>query len=258
MLITVISVTRNDRPGISQTIASVREQRGVEIQHIVVDGASTDGTAEWLAEHAWSGRNTLISEPDSGIYDGMNKGAALAEGELIVFLNGGDRFPDSDTALTVISDYEQERWRWAYGITVLEQSDGSVSRIHQMAPFSKVRLGLGLAAVPHQAMWMQTAFFAELGGYRLASGLSADMDLCWRAAHIAEPRLIPRILAIATEGGVSAVQTPGFYAREMRRNVKDSGHSVVGNRGLDVLASAGVVGLTSIVQIVPTWWAKRR
>jgi hypothetical protein len=83
------------------------------------------------------------------------------------------------------------------------------------------------------------------------------MDLCWRAAHIAEPRLIPRILAIATEGGVSAVQSPGFYAREMRRNVKDSGHSVVGNRGLDVLASAGVVGLTSIVQIVPTWWAKR-
>jgi glycosyltransferase involved in cell wall biosynthesis len=258
MLITVVSVTRNDRPGIARTIASVRQQSDVHVQHIVVDGASTDGTAEWLAQQAWPAQDTFISEPDSGIYDGMNKGAALAEGELIVFLNGGDRFPSADIASMVAADYAQQHWRWAYGITVLESPDGTVSRIHQMAPFSKVRLGLGLSAVPHQAMWMQTALFRELGGFRLASGLSADMDLCWRAAHIAEPRLLPSILASAAEGGVSAVQSPGFYAREMRRNVKDSGYRVVGNQALDAIASAVVVGLTSVVQIVPTWWARRR
>lgn len=256
--VTVVSVTRNDLAGLQRTVASVRAQRGVPIQHIVVDGASTDGTVEWLAAQDWPAGSRFLSEPDRGIYDAMNKGAALATGELIVFMNGGDEFPRPETAADVVADYDRHQWQWAYGITALVHTDGTVGRIHQFAPFSRVRLGLGLAAVPHQATWMRTALFRELNGFRVQAGLSADMDICWRAAQIAEPHLIPEILSRAEEGGVSAQQGPGYYARAMRRNVKDSGASVLGTPGLDPVASTAVVALTSVVQIVPTWWAKRQ
>lgn len=250
-------MTRNDLSGIQRTVVSVREQDYPEVEHIVVDGGSTDGTVEWLAARDWQPPSRFISERDSGIYDAMNKGAALATGDVIVFLNGGDRFPEAGTVTRVAADYGAYSWNWAYGITVLENVDGSVSRIHQMAPFSKVRLGLGLAAVPHQSLWMETRFFQSLGSFRVDAGLSADMDLCWRAAQRSTPRLIPGILAIASEGGVSARQSPGYYARAMRRNIKHYGDTVTGNRIVDAVAATGVTAVTAAVQIIPTLWAKR-
>jgi glycosyltransferase involved in cell wall biosynthesis len=256
--VTVVSVTRNDLAGIQQTLESVRDQEGTAIEHIVVDGASTDGTVEWLTSLEWPDGSLFTSGPDRGIYDAMNKGAERATGDLLVFMNGGDRFPRPYTAGEVVEDFDARRWDWAYGVTALLKADGTVSRIHQMAPFSKVRLGLGLAAVPHQATWMRTDFFRALAGYRVESGLSADMDLCWRAALVSAPRLFPEILSFAEEGGVSAQQGPGYYARAMRKNVKHSGESVLGVRWLDPVASAGVVALTSAVQTVPTMWARRQ
>jgi len=255
--VSVVSVTRNDLAGIQRTRASVLAQQGVKIQHIVVDGASSDGTVEWLQQQRWAKPSTFLSQPDDGIYDAMNQGAALATGSLIVFLNGGDVFPRAWTVREVAEHWQAYGWAWAYGITVLSKIDGRVSRIHQFAPFSRVRLGLGLSAVPHQATWMQTDFFRQIGGYRVAASLSADMDLCWAACQVAEPALIGEVLSVAEEGGVSAQQGPGYYARAMRANVKHHGNSVTGSRVIDGLAAWTVVLWTSIVQIIPTWWAKR-
>lgn len=254
---TVVSVTRNDCAGIERTIDSVRSQRDVHLQHIVVDGKSTDGTVEYLQSLDWPEGSQFMSESDAGIYDAMNKGAALATTPLLVFMNGGDVFATDTTARTVIDSYRAHHWRWAYGITVLTQPDGTVSRIHQMAPFSRVRLGLGLAAVPHQAMWITTELFRKIGGHRLEAGVSADMDLCWSAAERAEPHLFGEVLSIAEEGGVSAQQAPGHYAKAMRKNIKHHHATVTGVRWLDPLAATGVIALTSAVQIVPTWWARR-
>ena len=256
--VTVVSVTRNDIAGITRTRESVLAQQDADIQHVVIDGASTDGTVAWLAEQDWSGESTYVSEPDRGIYDAMNAGAALATGELLVFMNGGDRFPRSSTVAEVVSDYHSLHWQWAYGVTVLATEDGSVSRIHQMAPFSRVRLGLGLAAVPHQSTWMRTEFFHRVGDFDLAAGLSADMDHCWRAAALAEPRVLPDVLAMAEEGGASAQQAPGYYARAMRKNVRRGHGTVLGNSATDAIASAGVTALTATVQMLPRAWNKVR
>lgn len=255
-LVTVVSVTFNDLAGITRTRDSVAAQTYPNIQHVIVDGASTDGTGAWLTQLHLTAPSCFISEPDRGIYDAMNKGAALAQGELIVFLNGGDTFPDANPVSLVVNNWRKQQWQWAYGITVLRDVDGNVSRIHQMAPFSKVRLGLGLAAVPHQALWMRTDFFTEIGGFRVDSGVSADMDLCWKAAERAEPYLFSEVLAYAEEGGVSAHQSPGYYARAMRKNVKHYGSSVTGNKAVDAVASAGVVGLTALVQLTPQTWSR--
>lgn len=102
-VISVITICRNEVNSIPETIETVFLQDKSVLEYIVVDGASTDGTAEYL-KSIESQINTLISEKDKGIYDAMNKGLKVATGELVYFLNGGDRFYDSNV-LTLISKY---------------------------------------------------------------------------------------------------------------------------------------------------------
>lgn len=93
--ISVVTVTRNAAPLLSKTIESVASQDYENIEYIVVDGASTDDSVDIINKSDCIGR--FISEPDKGIYDAMNKGAAMATGEWILFMNAGDTFADSKT-----------------------------------------------------------------------------------------------------------------------------------------------------------------
>lgn len=88
MFLSVITVVRNDAGHIAQTLESVASQT-VPVEHIVVDGASTDGTLEICSGH---GGIKLVSERDRGIYDAMNKGLRMASGDWVLFLNSGDTF----------------------------------------------------------------------------------------------------------------------------------------------------------------------
>ena len=91
MKISVITVTFNALAGLRQTISSVIRQTGTDFEFIVVDGASKDGTQEYL-EHEATGIDKWVSEPDHGIYEAMNKGVRLACGDYCIFMNAGDRF----------------------------------------------------------------------------------------------------------------------------------------------------------------------
>lgn len=102
MLISVITVSYNAVEALSLTAASVLGQSSDAFEYIVVDGASSDGTREVLErlERDFSSRSSLsfryVSEPDGGIYEAMNKGAAMARGRWIIYLNAGDRFNDGE------------------------------------------------------------------------------------------------------------------------------------------------------------------
>src|SRR5438105_4472064 len=90
-LVSIVTVVRDDAHGIARTIESVMGQTYCPIEHIVVDGASTDGTVEIVRR--FPGRiSTWISEPDHGIAHALNKGVGLATGDLMLFLNSGDYF----------------------------------------------------------------------------------------------------------------------------------------------------------------------
>lgn len=91
MRISIITVNRNDAAGLRKTIESVVAQTAKPWQFIVIDGASTDGSTDLLQEYAES-ISYSVSEPDKGIYDGMNKGIAQADGDYCIFLNSGDAF----------------------------------------------------------------------------------------------------------------------------------------------------------------------
>ena len=98
ILVSVVTVVRNDAQGLERTMDSVASQDYSPMESVVVDGASTDGTRDVVLRreaeiHRW------VSEPDGGIYEAMNKGARLATGEYVCFLNAGDRFASTDTVL---------------------------------------------------------------------------------------------------------------------------------------------------------------
>ena len=95
-LFSIITVCRNAADTIAPTVASVDAQTCRLYEHIVVDGASTDGTLEWLDRHP-SALRRVLSEPDKGIYDAMNKGLAMAQGDYVLFLNAGDALHAPDT-----------------------------------------------------------------------------------------------------------------------------------------------------------------
>lgn len=101
--VSVVTVVRNAETVVSETIESVLEQDYPAVEHVVVDGASTDQTWDKVQEYAHA-IDTAVSEPDDGIYDAMNKGAALSTGEWIIYMNAGDTFASS----RVLSDLREE------------------------------------------------------------------------------------------------------------------------------------------------------
>lgn len=100
VLVTVVTVCRNVKYSLEKTMNSLLHQSYAHIDYVIIDGASTDGTPEMLGKTEgirW------ISEPDKGIYDAMNKGIRMAEGEWVIFMNAGDVFASDDTLSKVFS-----------------------------------------------------------------------------------------------------------------------------------------------------------
>ncbi len=101
--VTVVTVCFNALQALKKTCRSVLAQSYANIEYIIIDGASADGTPQWL-QTLDTQRVRWMSEPDRGIYDAMNKGAALAAGEWIIFMNAGDTFASADTIAQVFSE----------------------------------------------------------------------------------------------------------------------------------------------------------
>lgn len=101
--LSVITICYNCRDEIPGTVETVQEQTHDDIEHIVVDGDSDDGTAEWLGERQ-DAFDILISEPDDGRYDAMNKGLDRATGDYVIFLNAGDQFASPSAVRDILTD----------------------------------------------------------------------------------------------------------------------------------------------------------
>lgn len=158
-----------------QMVASVKRQTYKNIEHIVIDGGSTDGTVALLEEMAVSGLIRYISEPDSGIYDAMNKGVALANGELITFLNSDDFFHEAKGLENSVNlffddvDYTYASVRVLDNDKVLKNA-GKVKwmRLLRNMPF------------PHPGMVVRKSVFDKLGGFDTSFKLVADYDFILR------------------------------------------------------------------------------
>lgn len=179
MKISVITPTYNSEKTLRETIESVRAQQDATIEHIIMDGGSTDQTSTIVAEY-----DHLIwrSEPDEGHYDAMNKGIALATGEIVAVLNSDDTYCPG--ALAAISKAFQTHTDWDGLFGDLIVMDGESREIYHRkeARYDYDVLRFGWGYVIHPTFFLRKPVFEKLGGFNHKRFLNcADFDLIIRA-----------------------------------------------------------------------------
>ena len=208
---TIATVTYNAAATIERTLHSVAQQDYPWVEHLIIDGCSSDGTLQIIrsfdaaqepsfgskaGEPAGSRHIRLISERDKGLYDAMNKALRLATGHYIVFLNAGDTFPSASTLSLLAAGVRQgEEAGWPailYGQTDIVDNEGRFLRHrHYDAPeVLTFRCFLRGMLVCHQAFYVRTDLAREVP-YDLRYRYSADYDWCIRLIREAEERHLP-------------------------------------------------------------------
>lgn len=211
---TIVTITYNAADVFMRTADSVARQTYPAVEHIIVDGASSDGTQKLAEEYkkasdaAENGHEVrIVSEPDKGLYDAMNKGRRLATGDYICFLNAGDFFPSADT-LSVIAANAHLKERISegkplpgvlYGDTDWVDNDGNYLSRRRLTPPEKLtwrsfRHGM---LVCHQAFYARTDL-AQKVAYDLRYRFSADVDWCIRIMKEADKESLPLVNVHAT------------------------------------------------------------
>jgi len=236
--LSVITIAFNDLEGLRRTRASVESQQSVIIDHIIVDGGSTDGTADYLRTLDgvdWS------SEKDNGRYDAMNRGISRARTDLVWLMHAGDTFGDSSSVAKVLESYSAERWPWAYGFSRVMNAGGEMTGYFGFSPFDIKALALGTNVVSHQAAIFERQRHDEIGRYSEDFGLAADQLYMLKLAMRFPPKVLGEFLNNFDSGGVGSHRGIGEHIRDMRRARKLVGYSVTGSYTVDSMISTGMI-----------------
>lgn len=217
-LISVITVTRNDIAGLKKTAECIWAQKFDGYEHIIVDGASTDGTVAWLESHKYGNLVRWVSEPDSGVYDAMNKGASMARGELVIFMNAGDAYRYDTVLRRIAESYAHERWMWYYSRALVTDDEYRPFRAdYGLRRYSIYRHAYARAAVCHQAVAMRRELFFDLGGLQEKHLAVADYALLLRAGQRHKPRVSGSVDVFYLAGGLSSRNPHAQYEKHLAR-----------------------------------------
>lgn len=215
-LISVITVVLNEKERLEKTIQSVINQTYKNIEYIIIDGGSTDGTLDVIknyqyAIHAW------ISEPDKGIYDAFNKGIRLASGDWVNFMNAGDVFYNSNT-VALLKKYFQEDTVLIYGDVRINYGD--FERTQYAKSFSRLWMG-GICC--HQSVFIKKQILAKLE-FNLDYNLAADYELLCRiylgGYPVTKVNIIVSKVNNKGQADMRRVEALGEFLRIARRNFK--------------------------------------
>jgi glycosyltransferase involved in cell wall biosynthesis len=200
MKVSVITVCWNSAGVLGPALASLRAQTWADIQMVIVDGGSTDGTLS-LARSAARDGDVIVSEPDDGIYNAMNKGVARATGDLVYFLNSDDRLFDPDVVADIAAIAANTPVDIIVGdVIVCGGDDGRYRKSHAHIR----RWNLLQERLCHQAVFVRRSMFERYGGFDERYRICADHEFFVRALHKgATLQHVPRVIAEFELGGAS-------------------------------------------------------
>lgn len=241
-LISVITITLNDLAGLKYTVGSIKNQTYSNYEHIVVDGMSNDGTVQFcVSTEEQLTRFSYISERDRGIFDAMNKGARMARGDLLVFINSGDGLTDESVLSFVAEKWsDSEAWQWGYGAVRFIDSNRVPFWGEVQPPFNRRRFQLGRQHIPHPACYVGREFFLDNGAFDQSFGTAADQEFFVRVCRTHPPAVWIRFLADFTIGGVSSNETTWSRERIWHLMRVKNGVLIANNRHIDRVASIGL------------------
>ena len=192
--ISVITVCFNAAHLLNKTIESVLEQTYSELEYIIIDGASKDNTNE-LVKTFGTSVNSFISEPDSGIYEAMNKGIGISTGELIMFLNAGDYFISKDVLEFSVSKMNLEKADLFFGRFIWNEPKNKdiVLSDHEWVTYT---WDLKESNFPHPSTFYKKHLFNNIGLFDTTYKLGADYD--WNMRALIKNKIAFQYMNIAT------------------------------------------------------------
>jgi glycosyltransferase involved in cell wall biosynthesis len=214
-LLSIITVNLNNREGLRKTLNSVFIQTFTDFEYIIIDGASTDGSVDLIKE---SGNpfTYWVSEPDSGVYQAMNKGISHSAGEYLLFLNSGD-FLESDTALEQVfnTNHPQDILTCGYKLA----QNGKI--FFTTIPPKQITFGyLYLSGINHQSTFIRRELFLKSGFYREDFKYNSDIEFWFRTIILENASImgISAILTVYNLEGISSIESskPEFQ-EELRK-----------------------------------------
>jgi glycosyltransferase involved in cell wall biosynthesis len=202
-VVSVITVVRNGAATVADALYSVACQTYAHVEHIVIDGASTDGTQAVVRQHG-ARVATFVSESDEGLYYAMNKGIGLAKGEIIGFLNSDDVYSDEQVLGDVAVALQNPAVDACYGdlVYVAREAPGRVVRYWKSREYAAGLVERGWMPA-HPTFFIRKRILEEIGGFNTRYRLQADYDLMIRLFILRGIRTVylPRIMVKMRLGG---------------------------------------------------------
>lgn len=215
MKISIITATYNSAETVRNTFDSVLNQTYKDIEYIVVDGLSKDNTVEIIKEYAekFEGKMRYISEKDRGLYDAMNKGLAMATGDIVGILNSDDFYTSNNILEIVANNFEEGEIDAVYGDIHFVNSNDLTKcvRYYSSAIFSRRLMRFGFMPA-HPSFYCKREVYEKYGAFNTKYKIAADFDSLFRFIYIKKirTRYIKRDFVTMRTGGIS---TDGFRSR---------------------------------------------
>lgn len=226
MKISIITVTYNSADTLMDTLESVNNQDYPDIEHILVDGKSTDNTVSIIQSYPHVAQ--WVSEKDNGLYDAINKGIQMATGDVVGILNSDDFFPGNHIVSLIAKAFEEQQVQAVYGDIAFVRPArlDRIVRLYSSKKFTPRRFGYGYMPA-HPSFYVRKDCYEKMGLYKHDYKIAADYELLMRFIYKngISHTYIPEVLVYMRTGGVSNKNVLSRYTlnKEIIRACKENG-----------------------------------
>ncbi len=204
MKVSIITVTYNSAATLQDTLESVKRQDYPNIEHILVDGASKDGTVNIIKSYPHVAK--YVSEKDKGLYDAINKGILMSTGDVIGILNSDDFFPHDKVISNMVKCLTENNADAVFGDIAFVRPENlrRIVRLYSSRRFSPRKFAYGYMPA-HPSFYVKRKFYEEYGLYKLDYKIAADYELLMRFMHSNQLKYVyqPEVMVYMRTGGVS-------------------------------------------------------
>jgi len=226
MKVSIITAVYNRVSTVEDAITSVLSQDYSNIEYIVIDGASTDGTIDIIEKYR-DRIATLVSEEDGGIYDALNKGLSCATGDVIGFLHSDDLFGDSTVISSIVAQFEASQTNSVYGnlVYVNAKDPSKIIRYWESGEYDSRKLKNGWTP-PHPSFYIKRSVYQAYGNFDTSFKIAADYDITVRFLfkhHVTASFVPTTIVKMRVGGASSSLKNIACKMREDARVMKKNG-----------------------------------
>lgn len=210
--LSVVTVVLNDKVGLEAAIHSIKQQLGLSIEHIIVDGGSTDGSADIAARYS---SIPIESRSDGGIYPAMNRGAAVATGKYLVFCNAGDMFFGNRFLAQAVTKLRKTQSSWGFGPIIEKTQRGTFSWVPADRKAKSDSIISRESFVPFPTFIIDRNFYSKVGPLNSKYKIAGDFELICKSALSSDPIIFDSPIAIFSAGGISYSKADEAWREEI-------------------------------------------